>query len=114
VVVGDFASVEPGTELLVAGSHGARTAVAIGAAHVEAGFPVFSTYGASRAVTLGYAGATAFVDAAANALAARERAHRPSAPAPAPRSADKAHDTAHPSASQAAPVPVPTMEGGAR
>lgn len=79
VVVGDFASVPATTELLLASSHGARTAGAIGAAHVETGFPVFATYGASRVVTLGYAGATALVDASANALVARERAHHPTA-----------------------------------
>jgi nitrogenase molybdenum-cofactor synthesis protein NifE len=100
VVVGDFASVPGSTELLIAGSHGARTAVFLGAAHLEAGFPVFANYGASRTVSLGYAGATALVDAAANALAARERAHHPSAPAPAAR--------------VAASSPVPTTEGGVR
>jgi len=97
VVVGDFASVPAATELLIAGSHGARTAVVLGAAHVEAGFPVFATFGASRTISLGYAGATALVDAAANALAARERAHHPSAPAPV---------APHASA--------PTTEGGVR
>jgi len=97
VVVGDFASVPATTELLIAGSHGARTAVVLGAAHVEAGFPVFATFGASRTISLGYAGATALVDAAANALAARERAHHPSAPAPV---------APHASA--------PTTEGGVR
>ena len=67
------------TELLLSGSHGARTADVLGAAHVETGFPVFATYGASRVVTLGYAGATALIDACANALVARERAHHPAA-----------------------------------
>jgi nitrogenase molybdenum-iron protein NifN len=97
VVVGDFASVPGSTELLIAGSHGQRTAAILGAAHLEAGFPVFASYGASRTVSLGYAGATALVDAAANALAARKRAHHPSVPAPAP-----------------APEPVPTTKGGVR
>jgi len=82
VVCGDFASVPAATHLLVSNSHGARTALALGAAHVETGFPVFATYGASRLVTLGYAGAMTLVDAAANALLARERMHHPAAPAP--------------------------------
>ncbi len=79
VTVGDFATVGPRTELLIAGSHGARTAALHGAAHVETGFPVFATYGASRAVTLGYAGATTLVDTCANALASRERKRGPAA-----------------------------------
>lgn len=91
VVVGDYASMPAATELLVSGSHGARTAALLGAAHVEAGFPVFATYGASRVVTLGYAGATNMIDLASNALAARERSHHPSAPAPT-RAADVAPD----------------------
>lgn len=73
VVVGDFASVPATTHLLVSGSHGSRTASVLGAAHVETGFPVFSTYGASRVVSMGYSGATALVDRAANALATRHR-----------------------------------------
>ena len=101
VVVGDFASVPATTELLIGGSHGAHRAEAIGAAHVECGFPVFASYGASRVVTLGYAGATALLDSAANALVARERAHRPSAPPVAAHGAST-------------DVPVPTTEGGAR
>lgn len=86
VLAGDFASVPCDTSLLVSGSHGERTARALGAAHVTTGFPVFSVYGASREVTLGYAGATSLLDACANALAARERVLRPSAPEPHPRS----------------------------
>jgi len=84
VFVGDFASVPSTTQLLVSGGHGARTARACGAAHLQTGFPVFATYGASRAVALGYAGATSLVDTCANALAARERALHPAAPAPRP------------------------------
>ncbi|MHB1323935.1 MAG: nitrogenase component 1 [Coriobacteriia bacterium] len=77
VTVGDFASVPVRTELLLAGSHGQRTAEKIGAAHVEMGFPVFRAYGAIRRRTLGYDGAAALVDELANALAARERSgHR--------------------------------------
>ncbi len=79
VLVGDLASVAPDTELLVGSSHAARTAEVVGAAHLEFGFPVFSRYGASRDLTLGYAGAARVVDAAANLLAHRERQHRPSA-----------------------------------
>lgn len=74
VLVGDFASAPAHTQLLVGSSHGARTATTLGAAHLETGFPVFASYGASRQVTVGYAGATWVVDTAANLLASRERA----------------------------------------
>lgn len=73
VIVGDYADTPCDTELLVSGSHGRRTADSLGAAHLETGFPVFASYGASRVVTLGYEGATAMIDAAANALITRER-----------------------------------------
>jgi nitrogenase molybdenum-cofactor synthesis protein NifE len=101
VIVGDFASVPHDTQLLVAGSHGARVASVIGSAHVEAGFPVFATYGASRAVTLGYTGATSLIDSCANALVARERSHR------APEVFAPPHERAHPD-------PVTASEGEQR
>jgi nitrogenase molybdenum-cofactor synthesis protein NifE len=68
VVIGDFASVPSDIDLLISGSHGRRTAAIRRAAHFETGFPRFEVYGASRQVTLGYAGATALVDAIANLL----------------------------------------------
>lgn len=78
VIAGDLASVPPGTQLLAGSSHAARTARVLGAAHVECGFPSYTRYGATRLTTLGYRGATTLVDVAANLLAERERAHRPS------------------------------------
>ena len=68
VVVGDFASVPGGIDLLVAGSHGQRTARVLGVPLYETGFPRFEVYGASRQLTLGYRGATAVIDAIANLL----------------------------------------------
>ena len=68
VVVGDFASVPDGIDLLVAGSHGQRTARVLGVPLYETGFPRFEVYGASRQLTLGYRGATAVIDAIANLL----------------------------------------------
>lgn len=73
-IEGDLACVPAGTELVIGSSHAARTARVRGAAHFETGFPVFSHYGVTRTLSLGYEGATALVDAAANALADRERA----------------------------------------
>ena len=80
VVVGDFASVPAGIDLLVAGSHGRRTARVLGVPIFETGFPRFEVFGASRQLTVGYRGATAVVDAIANLLG-------PDHPAPCERSA---------------------------
>lgn len=85
VVVGDFASVSDETELLVGSSHARRTASVCGAVHFETGYPVFSHYGASRHVTVGYRGATFMVDTAANLLAQRERTQRHPATERSPR-----------------------------
>ena len=68
VVVGDFASVPAGIDLLVSGSHGQRTARVLGVPLYETGFPRFEVFGASRQVTVGYRGATAVVDSIANLL----------------------------------------------
>ncbi|PKQ29731.1 MAG: nitrogenase iron-molybdenum cofactor biosynthesis protein NifN [Actinobacteria bacterium HGW-Actinobacteria-10] len=68
VIVGDFASVPHDIDLLVAGSHGRRTARVLGVPHFETGFPRFEVFGASRQMTVTYRGATAVVDAIANLL----------------------------------------------
>jgi len=69
VVIGDFASVPSDIDLLVAGSHGRRTAHMLGVPIFETGFPRFEVFGASRQLTIGYRGTTAVVDAIANLLA---------------------------------------------
>jgi nitrogenase molybdenum-iron protein NifN len=74
VIIGDFASTPPASELLVGSSRGAITAESLGAAHLVCGFPVTDRYGASRELTIGYAGATRIVDQAATLLANRDRA----------------------------------------
>ena len=68
VVVGDFASVPADIDLLVAGTHGQRTARVLGVPLFETGFPRFEVLGASRQLTVGYRGATAVIDAIANLL----------------------------------------------
>jgi len=76
VVVGDFASVPADIDLLVAGSHGRRTASALGVPLYETGFPRFEVFGASRQLTVGYRGATAVIDAIAGLLGpAHSRPH---------------------------------------
>lgn len=74
VIVGDFASVPAGVDLLVGSSHARRSAKVLAAAHLECGFPVSARYGASRDLTVGYSGGTALLDAAANLLTERHRA----------------------------------------
>ncbi len=75
VVVGDFASVPSETDLLFASTRGADTAVRLGAAFVPTGFPVAERYGASRVLSVGYAGSARVIDEAANLLVAKERSH---------------------------------------
>jgi nitrogenase molybdenum-cofactor synthesis protein NifE len=75
VVVGDFASVPDGIDLLVAGSHGQRTARVLGVPLYETGFPRFDVYGSSRQLTLGYRGAIAVIDAIANLLGPTHATH---------------------------------------
>jgi len=68
VVVGDFASVPGGIDLLIAGSHGRRTAAVLRVPLYETGFPRFDAFGASRQLTVGYRGATALIDSIAGLL----------------------------------------------
>ncbi len=84
VVVGDFASVPDGIDLLVSNAHGVRTAAVLGVPLYETGFPRFEAYGASRQLSVGYRGGTAIVDAIANLLAPTHHLP-PAGPAPAAR-----------------------------
>lgn len=95
VVVGDFASVPADIDLLVAGSHGQRTARVLGVPLYETGFPRFEVFGASRQVTVGYRGATAVVDAIANLLGPHHAAAVAAAPDAAPDAATARHAVPH-------------------
>jgi len=75
VDVGDFASLEAGFDLLVAGSHGELPARDLRAAHFVWGFPVFERLGHCQRVNIGYRGTLALVNDIGNAIMAR--AHRP-------------------------------------
>jgi nitrogenase molybdenum-iron protein alpha/beta subunit len=68
-----------GIDLLVAGTHGQRTARVLGVPLYETGFPRFEVFGASRQLTVGYRGATGVIDAIANLLGASHAAHERSA-----------------------------------
>ena len=68
VVAGDFGSVKGNFDLLIANSHGAMTAEAIGAAHLVRGFPVFGRLGYNSSVTAGYRGTLHMVNMIGNAL----------------------------------------------
>ncbi|HEY5999116.1 MAG TPA: nitrogenase iron-molybdenum cofactor biosynthesis protein NifN [bacterium] len=62
VDVGDFAALQPGADLLVAGSHGELPARDIGAAHALWGFPVFERLGHCHRVNVGYRGTLALLN----------------------------------------------------
>ncbi len=73
VVVGDYADLEErardgGAELLVAGSHGRRSAARLGIPLFRLGFPVFDRLGAQYLVTAGYRGSMALLFGLANTL----------------------------------------------
>jgi nitrogenase molybdenum-iron protein alpha/beta subunit len=68
VVAGDFGSVDGEFELLIANSHGAMTAKALDAAHLNWGFPVFERLGHTTALSAGYKGTLDMVNMIGNAL----------------------------------------------
>jgi nitrogenase molybdenum-cofactor synthesis protein NifE len=68
VVVGDFGSVDGDFYMLIANSHGAMTAKALGATHLQWGFPVFERLGHTAALSAGYKGTLAMVNMMGNAL----------------------------------------------
>ena len=68
VDVGDFASLEGGVDLLVAGSHGELPARDLHAAHLVWGFPVFERLGHCQRVNVGYRGTLNLVNDIGNAL----------------------------------------------
>lgn len=68
VEVGDYASLEAGLDLLVAGSHGELPARDLRAAHFVWGFPVFERLGHSQRVNIGYRGTLDLVNDIGNTL----------------------------------------------
>jgi nitrogenase molybdenum-cofactor synthesis protein NifE len=68
VVVGDFGSVDGDFDLLIANSHGAMTAKALGTSHLQWGFPVFERLGHTTALSAGYKGTLDMVNMIGNAL----------------------------------------------
>jgi nitrogenase molybdenum-cofactor synthesis protein NifE len=68
VDVGDFASLLPGVELLVAGSHGELPARDLRAAHFVWGFPVFERLGYCQRVNIGYRGSLGLVNDLGNTI----------------------------------------------
>ena len=68
VVVGDFGSVYGEFDMLIANSHGAMTAKALGASHLQWGFPVFERLGHTAALSAGYKGTLDMVNMIGNAL----------------------------------------------
>jgi nitrogenase molybdenum-cofactor synthesis protein NifE len=68
VDVGDYASLQQGVDLLIAGSHGELPARDLGAAHFTWGFPVFERLGHCQRVNIGYRGTLALVNDIGNAF----------------------------------------------
>jgi nitrogenase molybdenum-iron protein alpha/beta subunit len=68
VDIGDFASLEGGVDLLVAGSHGGLPARDMGSAHFVWGFPVFERLGHCQRVNVGYRGTLGLVNDIGNAI----------------------------------------------
>jgi nitrogenase molybdenum-iron protein alpha/beta subunit len=68
VDLGDFASLEGGADLLVAGSHGELPARDLHAAHFVWGFPVFGRLGHCQRVNVGYRGTLGLVNDIGNAM----------------------------------------------
>ncbi|MGC2424632.1 MAG: nitrogenase iron-molybdenum cofactor biosynthesis protein NifE [Nitrospirota bacterium] len=68
VVVGDFGSINGESDMLIANSHGAMTAKALGAAHLQWGFPVFERLGHTAELSAGYKGTLNMLNMIGNAL----------------------------------------------
>ncbi len=68
VDVGDYATLEQGVDLLVAGSHGELPARDLHAAHFVWGFPVFERLGHCQRVNIGYRGTLGLVNDIGNAM----------------------------------------------
>jgi nitrogenase molybdenum-iron protein alpha/beta subunit len=71
VEVGDFASLEQGIDILVAGSHGELPARDLHAAHFVWGFPIFERLGHCQRVNVGYRGTLGLINDIGNAIIAR-------------------------------------------
>jgi nitrogenase molybdenum-cofactor synthesis protein NifE len=68
VDVGDFATLVPGVDLLVAGSHGELPARDLRAAHFIWGFPVYERLGHCHRVNIGYRGTLGLVNDLGNTI----------------------------------------------
>ncbi len=68
VRIGDLFSIHEACDLLLANSHGEQTAKRLGVPFIEAGFPVYKSFGYTAKVTIGYRGALSLVQEVATAL----------------------------------------------
>lgn len=73
VVIGDFSTVEGGIDLLIASSHGERTAQRLRAPLYQLGFPVYKVLGATARTTVGYRGTLLMIYEVANAMMATDK-----------------------------------------
>jgi nitrogenase molybdenum-cofactor synthesis protein NifE len=68
ILVGDFSEISGIFDLLVAGSHGAQAAEALGVPHMVWGFPVFDRLGFNASVNVGYKGTLSLINTIGNML----------------------------------------------
>ena len=68
ILVGDFSEIAGSFDLLIAGSHGAQAAQALGVPHMVWGFPVFERLGFNTTVNIGYKGTLSLINAIGNML----------------------------------------------
>ncbi|GAB4486248.1 MAG: nitrogenase iron-molybdenum cofactor biosynthesis protein NifE [Thermodesulfovibrionales bacterium] len=68
VVVSDLSMIEGRCSLIVANSHAADTAERLGVPLLQAGFPVYKTFGYTNRVTIGYGGTRSLIQEAATAV----------------------------------------------
>jgi nitrogenase molybdenum-iron protein NifN len=68
ILVGDFSDITGSFDLLIAGSHGAQAAQALGVPHMEWGFPVFERLGFNASVNVGYKGTLSLINTIGNML----------------------------------------------
>jgi nitrogenase molybdenum-iron protein NifN len=68
ILVGDFSEIAGSFDLLIAGSHGAQAAQALGVPHMVWGFPVFDRLGFNASANVGYKGTLSLINTIGNML----------------------------------------------
>lgn len=69
IIIGDLSSIEGEFDLLISNSHAAGTAETLGVPLLQAGFPVYKSFGNTNKVTIGYEGTASLIQEAATLFA---------------------------------------------